>query len=131
MRDIGQPTPGDDGDDDVVMTQEEPGVKCPYTQQVMTDPVRNTICGHNYEKSAIQEFIFRRNGNARYTTVRYGGGNSTTAEEVSRFQRLFPIIPTGWCRRASRHQKLAPTFPGIDSCLMVTKRDFLEMEASL
>ena len=35
--------------------------------------------------------------------------------------------------RASRHQKLAPTFPGIDSCLMVTKRwsAFLEMEASL
>ena len=25
----------------------------------------------------------------------------------------------------------APTFPGIDSCLMVTKQDFLEMEASL
>ena len=41
------------------------------------------------------------------------------------------LIPTGWCRRASHHQKLAPTFPGIDSCLMVTKRDFLEMEASL
>ena len=41
------------------------------------------------------------------------------------------LIPTGWCRRASHHQKLAPTFPGIDSCLMVTERDFLEMEASL
>ena len=26
---------------------------------------------------------------------------------------------------------LLTTFPGIDSCLMVTKRDFLEMEASL
>ena len=24
------------------------------------------------------------------------------------------------------HQKLAPTFPGIDSCLLVTKWDFLE-----
>ena len=41
------------------------------------------------------------------------------------------LIPTGWCGRASHHQKLAPTFPGIDSCLMVTKWDFLEMEASL
>ena len=35
--------------------------------------------------------------------------------------------------RASRHQKLAPTFPGMNSCLVVikTKRDFFEMEASL
>ena len=41
------------------------------------------------------------------------------------------LIPTGWCRRASHHQKLALTFPGIVSCLMVTKQDFLEMEASL
>ena len=30
---------------------------------------------------------------------------------------------------ASRHQKLAPTFPWIDNCLFVTERDFLEMEA--
>ena len=37
----------------------------------------------------------------------------------------------GWCRRASHHQKLAPTFPGIDRCFKVTKRDFLEMEVSL
>ena len=48
-----------------------------------------------------------------------------------RFQRLF--LNPSWLvwGRASRHQKLAPTFPGIDSCLMVTKWDFLEMEASL
>ena len=49
----------------------------------------------------------------------------------SRFQRLFPNPSWLVWGRASRHQKLAPTFPGIDSCLMVTKRDFLEMEASL
>ena len=41
------------------------------------------------------------------------------------------LIPTGWRGRASHHQKLAPTFPGIDGCLMVTKQDFLKMEASL
>ena len=28
------------------------------------------------------------------------------------------LIPAGLCRRASHPQKLAPTFPGIDSCLM-------------
>ena len=49
----------------------------------------------------------------------------------SRFQRLFPNPSWLVWGRGSRHQKLAPTFPGIDSCLMVTKRDFLEMEASL
>ena len=49
----------------------------------------------------------------------------------SRFQRLFPNPSWLVWGRASRYQKLAPTFPGIDSCLMVTKRDFLEMEASL
>ena len=49
----------------------------------------------------------------------------------SRFQRLFPNPSWLVWGRASRHQKLAPTFPGIDSCLMVTKWDFLEMEASL
>ena len=42
----------------------------------------------------------------------------------SRFQRLFPNPSWLVWGRASRHQKLAPTFPGIDSCLLVTKRDF-------
>ena len=44
---------------------------------------------------------------------------------------LSSLISTGWSRRASHHQKLAPTFPGIDNCLMVTKPDFIEMKASL
>ena len=48
-----------------------------------------------------------------------------------RFQRRFSNPSWLVWGRASRHQKLAPTFPGIDSCLMVTKRDFLEMEVSL
>ena len=52
-------------------------------------------------------------------------------KRFSRFQRLFPNPSWLVQGRASRHQKLAPTFPGIDSCLMVTKRDFLEMEVSL
>lgn len=55
-----------DDDDDVIMTQEEIGVKCPYTQQVMKYPVRNIICGHNYERTAIQEFILRKKGNAKF-----------------------------------------------------------------
>ena len=58
-------------------------------------------------------------------------GHSTEAEQqpLKRFpdSSVSSLIPAGWCRRASHHQKLTPTFPGIDSRLMVTKRDFLEM----
>ena len=61
----------------------------------------------------------------------YGGGNSTTAEEVSRLQRLFPNPSWLVWGRAAHHQKLTPTFPWIGRHLIVTKRDFLEMEASL
>jgi len=57
--------PADDDDDDVIMTQEEVGMKCPYTQQVMKFPMRNKICGHNYERDAIKEFILRKKGNAK------------------------------------------------------------------
>ena len=56
----------EDDDDDVIMTSEEVGIKCPYTQQVMKEPVKNRLCQHNYEKAAIQEFIVRKKGNARY-----------------------------------------------------------------
>jgi len=55
----------DEDDDDVIMTQEEVGMKCPYTQQVMKFPMRNKICGHNYERDAIKEFILRKKGNAK------------------------------------------------------------------
>ena len=59
----------DDDDDDVIMTCEEIGVKCPYTQQVMKEPTRNTLCGHNYERAAIVEFIVRRKGLAKYVVT--------------------------------------------------------------
>ena len=55
----------DDDDDDVIMTQEEVGIKCPYTQQVMKEPIRNKICNHNYEGAAIQEFMLRKKGMAK------------------------------------------------------------------
>ena len=40
--------------------------------------------------------------------LRYGDGNSTTAEEVFRFQRLFPNPNWMVCGRDTHHQKLAP-----------------------
>ena len=54
------PPAADDDDDDVIMTSEELTIKCPYTQQVMKEPVRNKNCNHNYEKMAIIDFIARR-----------------------------------------------------------------------
>ena len=57
--------------------------------------------------------------------------NQLPLKRSSRFQRFFPNPSWLVWGRASRYQKLPPTFPGIDSCLMVTKWDFLEMEASL
>jgi len=63
----------EEDDDDVIMTQEEVGMKCPYTQQVMKFPMRNKICGHNYERDAIKEFILRKKGNAKwvYSTMQF------------------------------------------------------------
>ena len=53
---------------------------------------------------------------------------STAAEVVPR-SSVFSLIRAGWSGRASDHQKLFPTILGIDGCLIVTKPDFLEMEA--
>ncbi len=50
----------DDDDDDVIMTEQEVGTKCPYTQKEMDEPMRNIHCNHNYEKQAIIEFIQRK-----------------------------------------------------------------------
>ena len=72
------------------------------------------------------------------TSLTFANNNYGTEAEIqlplkrsSRFQRLFPNPSWLVWGRTSRYQKLAPTFPGIDSCLMATKQDFLEMEASL
>ncbi|XP_041477482.1 E3 SUMO-protein ligase NSE2-like isoform X2 [Lytechinus variegatus] len=48
------------GEEELVMTQTEVGTKCPFTQQEMMNPVRNTICGHHYEKRGIDELFSKR-----------------------------------------------------------------------
>ena len=54
-------------------------------------------------------------------SCRYGGGNSTTAEEVSRFKHLFPN-PQLVDARKDRHpvSKNPLQYSWIDNCLMVT-----------
>ncbi|XP_071503211.1 E3 SUMO-protein ligase NSE2-like [Diadema antillarum] len=48
------------GEEDLVMTQAELGTKCPFTQQEMTQPLRNLICGHHYDRQAIDELLTHR-----------------------------------------------------------------------
>ena len=47
----------DSGDDGLMIRDEAVGMKCVYMQQVMQDPMRNKICGHSYERIAIEEFM--------------------------------------------------------------------------
>lgn len=42
---------------DISVIQQTVSMICPYTKQLMVEPVRNKICGHSYDKAAIQEYI--------------------------------------------------------------------------
>lgn len=77
-----QPEPMDDDDDDLIMTQEEVGIKCPYTQQIMKDPIRNKVCGHSYERQAIQEFILRKKTGAKCPYAGCGNRAPLRMEEM-------------------------------------------------
>ncbi|XP_072175823.1 E3 SUMO-protein ligase NSE2-like [Diadema setosum] len=48
------------GEEDLVMTQAELGTKCPFTQQEMTQPLRNLICGHHYDRQTIDQLLTNR-----------------------------------------------------------------------
>ncbi|XP_066970197.1 E3 SUMO-protein ligase NSE2-like [Macrobrachium rosenbergii] len=44
-------------EDDLVATEEEVNIIDPITKTRMTEPVRNRICGHVYEKSSVLQMI--------------------------------------------------------------------------
>ena len=52
-------------DDDILMTQQAVNTKCPYTGKEMVIPMKNKICGHNYEKEGILQYIHQRKKKAR------------------------------------------------------------------
>jgi len=57
----------DDEDDDeleVVDSSNEATLKCPFTQQFMTKPMKNKICNHVYEEAAIRDHIRKASGKA-------------------------------------------------------------------
>jgi len=75
IQDILNPTAGEDEDDsapgeirvddDLAITQSKLNTRCPYTGQEMVDPVKNTHCGHSYERSGILTLISHRGQRAR------------------------------------------------------------------
>ncbi|NWS91149.1 NSE2 ligase, partial [Toxostoma redivivum] len=44
-------------DEDIAVTRSQTNFICPITQMTMKRPVRNKVCGHIYEESAILEMI--------------------------------------------------------------------------
>ncbi|XP_006815285.1 E3 SUMO-protein ligase NSE2-like [Saccoglossus kowalevskii] len=64
----------EDEDEDLLMSQAEIATKCPITQQEMVDPVRNKICKHSYERSAIVQHIAGGRGRRKCPFV--GCGNT-------------------------------------------------------
>ncbi|WAR26754.1 NSE2-like protein [Mya arenaria] len=65
-------------DDDIEMTQEI-NTKCPYTGMDMVHPVRNKLCGHNYEREGIMQYIKQRKKKAKCPLS--GCGNEKPVEE--------------------------------------------------
>ena len=58
------------GDDEDLMVEEETQTfKCPYTGKEMVDPVKNTTCGHSYDKEGIMIYIKQRGKRAKYVHV--------------------------------------------------------------
>lgn len=52
-------------DEDLIVTQAQASVKCPYTGQEMVNPVKNKHCGHSYDLDGILEFIKNKKKKAR------------------------------------------------------------------
>ena len=52
----------EDIDDDLAMTQTEINTVCPISKVEMKKPVRNSACGHVYDKASIEHILRQRPG---------------------------------------------------------------------
>ena len=52
----------EDIDDDLEMTQTEINTVCPFSKVEMKKPVRNSACGHVYDKASIEHILTQRPG---------------------------------------------------------------------
>ena len=52
----------EDIDDDLAMTQTEISTTCPISKMEMKKPVKNSACGHVYDKASIEHILRHRPG---------------------------------------------------------------------
>uniref|UniRef100_A0A8C5PNA2 E3 SUMO-protein ligase NSE2 n=1 Tax=Leptobrachium leishanense TaxID=445787 RepID=A0A8C5PNA2_9ANUR len=64
---VSQGETSDEGDEDIAVTQSMINLNCPITQSQMINPVKNKVCGHTYEKEAIEEMIQDRHHKKKNT----------------------------------------------------------------
>ena len=58
------PTKNNNADDEgLVVTKVNVSTTCPITQSTFKEPVKNSMCGHSYEKIAIMQYL-KRNKNS-------------------------------------------------------------------
>ena len=106
----------------------------PIGSMLLGDAVTAVYIGHDLEGKRLRDWITPELQQITYknreliTASQYTEGGTVGMKLVK-----FVEIPQcqGGARWLNKFPCFAPTFPGIDSCLMVTKWDFLEMEASL
>jgi len=48
------------GKEDVLLVSQDINTKCPLTAQVMEEPVKNSVCGHSYDKKAVIQYIHQK-----------------------------------------------------------------------
>lgn len=53
------------GDTDLMVTEGKKSTKCPFTGVEMTNPVRNPVCGHVYDKEGVKAMIAQRGNRCR------------------------------------------------------------------
>ncbi|KAK3601741.1 hypothetical protein CHS0354_016103 [Potamilus streckersoni] len=52
-------------DEDIELTQQTISTRCPYTGSEMVVPMKNKLCGHNYEREGIVNYIKQRRKKAK------------------------------------------------------------------
>lgn len=52
--------------EDLVVQEETNTLKCPYTGKQMVSPMKNTNCGHSYDREGITLYIKQRGKRAKY-----------------------------------------------------------------
>ncbi|KYQ91755.1 hypothetical protein DLAC_07543 [Tieghemostelium lacteum] len=50
-----------DEDDDLSLASQSVNIKCPISQQIFVEPVKNRECGHLYSKASIESYLKNKN----------------------------------------------------------------------